>query len=224
LQVKDLYASPLVLTDGAGESSDAYLDVAQRYSLPIQVGAVNADAVAALRRSIERVTVPVLIAGVVDSSSGVRAFAGTGIDMLYAQSSASLSELGEVVQAMAETKTPFAVAPQLQENGTMPDGTTLAEAIERLDADPSMRPWHYMLSCLTSAAAQTALESLFRAAPGLAHRVIGLKADASGESPDEFARGVWECAERFGLHVLGGCRNANAAEIDAIAASAPQRR
>ena len=119
---------------------------------------------------------------------------------------------------MSETKLPFALAPMVHPDGIMMDGTPLATTIARLDSDPAARPWHYMLGCLYPTHATTALESLFRSAPQLAHRVIGLKANGSPLPPEsldgsvvlettepkQFARDLWECARNFELHVLRG--------------------
>jgi homocysteine S-methyltransferase len=138
---------------------------------------------------------------------------------------------------MGETQKPFAVAPMLRPDGKMIDGTPLASAIQRLDDDTTARPWHYMLGCLYPTNAESALEALFRAAPSKAHRVVGLKANASPLSPEEldrserlerkppeeFAQAMWECANRFGLNVLGGCCGTDAAYIAAIAEDARAR-
>ncbi|MBV8117576.1 MAG: homocysteine S-methyltransferase family protein [Candidatus Eremiobacteraeota bacterium] len=163
-----------------------------------------------------------------------RALAASGSDILFAPTFPAIDELHGAARAMAETKLPFAVAPMVRPDGMMMDGTPLAEAIARLDADPAARPWQYMLGCLYPTHAATALETLFRAAPSLAHRVVGLKANGSplpAESldgsttlqttePDVFARDMWAVAENFGLHVLGGCCGTDVRHIESIASLA----
>ena len=120
----------------------------------------------------------------------------------------------------------------------MMDGTPLALAIERIDEDPAARPWHYMLGCIYPTHAAQALERLFRSAPDLAHRVVGLKANGSPlppvildkserlerTTPEIFARDVLACANDFGLSVVGGCCGTDASDIEAIAQLAAQRR
>ncbi len=218
--------SPLVLTNGAIESLGdyaSYAGVAKRFDLPIQLEVRSPETVALVREVAASSGARIIIAGIVepstngdDPSERAAALASAAVDLLYAARFPSIDELDRVARAMAETKTPFALAPMLSAEGTMTDGTTLADAIARLDDDPTARPWHYMLACLHVAQAATALESLFRTAPGLAHRVVGLQANGSPEAAT-FARDVWECAQTFGLHVLGGCAGTDARDIEAIA-------
>lgn len=267
------FAACTLLDDAAGRDIltniyRSYLDVAQRFKVPIQLGTptwrasahwisnverANRDAVALLRHVVKDASVPVSIAGVLGPSHDGYAATGAlaedagyqyhteqanvlaeaGVDTLYAPTFPAVGELHGAARAMAETTKPFALAPMLQPDGTLMDGTPLAVAIERIDADGRSRPWHYMLGCLYPTHAQTALESLFRAAPQHAHRVIGLKANASPlsptqlnsagaveeQSPGTFASDMRACADRFGLHVLGGCCGTNAEHIAAIAAA-----
>jgi homocysteine S-methyltransferase len=166
------------------------------------------------------------------------ALASAGADLLYAPTFPAIDELHGAARAMGEAKLPFALGPMLHPNGTMMDGTSLADAIARIDADATARPWHYMLSCLYPTNAATALESLFRAAPAHAHRVVGLKANGSplpAESldgsttlqtsdPEVFARDMWGVAQNFGLHVLGGCCGTGVSHIEAIARASPAAR
>lgn len=213
---------------------------------------VNHDAVRLLREVANASGARIILAGVIgpsgdgydpSSALGVEdafsyhreqadALAAAGVDLLYAPTFPALDELHGAARAMAQTKLPFAVAPMLRPDGTMMDGTPLATAIARLDEDLEARPWHYLLGCLYPTHAATALESLFRSNPALAHRVIGLKANGSpvpAESLDgsitlettdaqTFARDMWQVAQTFGLHVLGGCCGTDVRHIEAIAA------
>ncbi|MBV8638682.1 MAG: homocysteine S-methyltransferase family protein [Candidatus Eremiobacteraeota bacterium] len=213
--------SPLVLTDGAIETQSGqtlreiyslYAAIAKRFNLPMQLGTQDPRAVPLVRDVALSSGARIVIAGVmVPSSNDYReqaaALASAGVDFLYAQMFPSVDELQEAARAMSATQLPFVVAP-------MPP---LATAIARLDDDAAARPWHYMLVCLSPADAATALESLFRSAPALAHRVVGLQANGSPDYPEQFAREIWECAQTFGLHVLGGCHGTNARHIEAIA-------
>ncbi len=161
-----------------------------------------------------------------------RALAAAGVDLLHAQTFPAIEELHGAARACGETKQPFALAPMLRADGTMMDGTPLVDAIARIDADPLARPWHYMLGCIAPAHAQSALAALFRGAPHLAHRVVGIKANPSDRPPEEldaatrveriasdaFADEVMEVAQTFGLHVVGGCCGTDVRDIEAIAA------
>ena len=215
------------------------------------VAEVNAQAVALVREAASSTGARAIVAGVIGPSSDGfdpsgalsaedaveyhreqgSALASAGVDLLFAPTFPAIGELHGVARAMSETKFPFAVAPMLHGDGTMMDGTTLAAAISRMDNDSAARPWHYMLGCLYPTHAATALESLFRSAPALAHRVVGLKANGSDlpaesldgsptlqtTAPDKFARDAWDCAQNFGLHVLGGCCGTDTVHIEALA-------
>ena len=219
--------SSLVLTDGAIESPDdypAYAAVAKQFDFPMQLGAPNLEAVAYVREAAASSGARIILAGVIEPSSTdpgqlAAAFDSSGVDLLYAAAFPTIGELHNVARAMGATKLPFVVAPMLQADGKMIDGTSLGSAIAHLDGDAAARPWHYMLDCLTPAQARTALESLFRSFPALAHRVVGLKANGSPLSPEDFARDLWDCARTFGLNVLGGARGTDARYIEAIAKS-----
>ena len=105
------------------------------------------------------------------------------VDLLYAPTFPALSELYGVARAMAQTGRPYALAPMLHPDGTMLDGTALAEAIASIDAGVSPAPQHYMIGCLYPTHAQSALRALRAARPDIVARVRGLKANASPSLP-----------------------------------------
>jgi S-methylmethionine-dependent homocysteine/selenocysteine methylase len=74
--------------------------------------------------------------------------AGLDVDLLYAPTFPAFSELSGVARAMAQTGRPYALAPMLHPKGTMLDGTLLADAIARIDAEIAPAPRHYMIGCL----------------------------------------------------------------------------
>jgi S-methylmethionine-dependent homocysteine/selenocysteine methylase len=113
------------------------------------------------------------------------ALAQRNVDLLYAPTFPALSELCGVARAMAQTARSYPLAPMLHLDGTMLDGTPLAEAIASIDAGVSLPPQHYMIGCLYPTHAQSALRALRAARPELVTRVRGLKANASPLSPEE---------------------------------------
>jgi S-methylmethionine-dependent homocysteine/selenocysteine methylase len=157
--------------------------------------------------------------------------AGLSVDLLYAPTFPAFSELFGVARALAQTGRPYALAPMLHPNGTMLDGTPLADAIARIDAEISPTPRHYMIGCLYPTHAETALQALRAARPDLVKRVRGLKANASPLPPEEldklnhlattdaqvWARDELTCAQEFNLTILGGCCGTDERYIDALA-------
>jgi S-methylmethionine-dependent homocysteine/selenocysteine methylase len=63
----------------------------------------------------------------------VRVLAGLGVDLLYAPTFASTEELLDVARACAATGLPYALAPVIEADGRLPDGTPLGDAIARID-------------------------------------------------------------------------------------------
>ncbi len=156
--------------------------------------------------------------------------ARSDVDLLYAPTSPAFSELYGVARAMAETGRLYALAPILHPDGTMLDGTPLAETIARIDAEISPVPHHYMIGCLYPTHAETALQVLRASQRDLVKRVRGLKANASPLSPEEldklnhlaatdvqtWVRDELACAREFDLTVLGGCCGTDERYIDAL--------
>lgn len=219
---------------------------------------VNAAAVELLRATMEQFSgARVVLAGVVGPASDgyatdqalgasaafayhrdeVDVLAGLDVDLLYAPTFPAFSELFGVARAMAQSGRLYALAPMLHPNGTMLDGTPLADAIIRIDADVSPRPEHYMIGCLYPTHAETALEALRALQPALLKRVRGLKANASPLSAEEldklnhlaavdvhiWARDELACAREFNLSILGGCCGTDERYIDALARAATSR-
>lgn len=132
---------------------------------------------------------------------------------------------------MAGTGRPYALAPMLHPDGTMLDGTPLAETIARIDAEISPVPHHYMIGCLYPTHAETALQALRASQRDLVKRVRGLKANTSPLSPEEldklnhlaatdvqtWVRDELACAREFDLTILGGCCGTDERYIDALA-------
>ena len=216
------------------------------------MGSVNAAAVELLRDVAQQAAgAGIILAGVIGPASDgyapsealsaqdafsyhreqADALATNDVDLLYAPTFPAFSELYGVARAMALTGRPYAVAPMLHPDGTMLDGTPLAEAIARIDAQVSPPPQHYMIGCLYPTHAQTALRATRAARPDLVTRVRGLKANASPLSPAEldklnhlaatdcetWARDEIGCAQEFDLAILGGCCGTDQRHIEALA-------
>lgn len=211
--------APLVLIGATDATPEAYAALAKRYDLPIQLGASTPPSLAVLRNVARASGARIIVAGVIDPrTADVPAIAGA--DLLYATGFAALDELHEASHAVAQAKRPFALALHVNAGGTMVDGATLSAAIARLDADATARPWHYTLACSEPAHASAALETLFRSAPALAHRVVGLDVTVAGQTDGGIvASAACDVAQNFGLNVLGVGPGTNG--LEAIAAYRP---
>lgn len=153
------------------------------------------------------------------------ALVAAGVDQLFAPTFPSVEESIGVARAMASTGRPFALGWVLGEDGRLLDGTTLQDAVARVDE--LYPPSHYLLSCIHPSRSEQALQ----ANPGAHGRVLGMKCNTSRrstaelvalgrldtEEPEQFAQEVLAVGHQFGLTILGGCCGTNAAHLEAIA-------
>ena len=140
-------------------------------------------------------------------------------DLLFAPTFPAVGEALGACRAMAETGRPYVVSYVLDRDGRVLDGTSLAEAIERIDATVDPAPAIHSLSCVHPSVAARAVAALKAEAPGAVGRLGELKANGSpmattelvrldhpeADAPGDFAREMWRLYEPTGLRVLGGC-------------------
>ena len=158
--------------------------------------------------------------------------AGSGVDFLYAPTFPALGEALGVARAMAASGLPHVVSFVLGRDGRVLDGTSLHEAIERIDAATSPTPLFYSISCVHPSVASRALRHEAGTSGLVGRRLLEFKANASplstqdlvrldhleGDDPERFAAEMWEIHEDFGLPVLGGCCGTDDRHMRALAA------
>lgn len=141
------------------------------------------------------------------------ALADAGADFLFAPTFPAVDEALGAVRAMTATGLPSVISYVLDREGLVLDGTPLAEAVARIDAEARPRPLFHSLSCIHPTVAERALDGV---APG---RVLECKANGSrltptelvaldhleSDDPESFAAGMWRLHTDHGLRVLGGC-------------------
>jgi S-methylmethionine-dependent homocysteine/selenocysteine methylase len=220
---------------------------------PGEVRRVNAEAVAFLRdlRAEAALADSVAIAGVIgprrdgyDPASAPAAaeardyhaeqagiLAALGVDRLYAPTFASRGELHGVAQAMAATGLPYALAPVIDAEARLLDGTPLAEAIAEIDSVVRPAPLHYLIGCVHPTRLGAAFAHDAQALAPVAGRIAGLKANASTLPPDQldkldhldegsaaaFADGMLALRRDHGFTILGGCCGTSDRHIRALA-------
>jgi len=157
--------------------------------------------------------------------------AGCGVDLLYAPTFSSHAELHGVAAAMAATGLPYAVAPVIDAQARLLDGTPLADAIRAIDADVDPAPLHYLIGCVHPTRFAAAFSHADRLPASVAGRVVGIKANASTLPPDQldkldhldseaagaFADDMLALRRDYKLSVLGGCCGTGDRHIRAIA-------
>ncbi len=156
--------------------------------------------------------------------------AAAGVDLLYGPTFASAAELDGVARAMAATGLPYVLAPVIDPQGRLLDGSPFIDTIARIDAEVVPPPTHYMVGCTHTSRFRAAEETA--APPGaLGPRVLGLKANASSLPPEQlvalkqlddgnpaaFGREMVALKRDFRLRVLGGCCGTDDRHIAALA-------
>jgi len=152
--------------------------------------------------------------------------AGSGVDLLTAVTFASIEELLGVSRAVASTTLSYILGAVVTAQGTMPDGTPMAEAVDRIDASTDRPPLSFIINCVHPTHVVEA------ATPGWPKpgRVIGLQGNASslplkerdqldhidGSEPEEFAE-LMAGLQAQGLKILGGCCGTDPSHLHALA-------
>jgi homocysteine S-methyltransferase len=251
--LRDVYASyiaaarahdlPVILGTPTFRAGARYAEAAGA-----DVGEVNAAAVRHHRalRDAAGPGAPVLIAGVLgpygdaytpaqapDAAFAERyhaaqadALAQAGVDFLFAPTFPAVDEALGCVRAMTATGLPAVISYVLGRDGRVLDGTSLADAVARIDAEADPPPLYHSLSCIHADVAARALAGV------PAGRVLECKANGSpltpaelvaldhleSDPPETFAADMWRLHTEHGLRVLGGCCGTDERHMAALGA------
>lgn len=157
----------------------------------------------------------------------IRTFAGTDADMVSAFTINYVEEGIGIVEAAREANIPVAISFTLETDGRLPSTDTLAEAIERTDAETESYAAYYMINC----AHPTHFDDVLRGTGQWRLRIRGLRANASRRSHAELdeateldAGNPVELGENYRallellprVAVVGGCCGTDHRHIEAI--------
>ena len=224
------------------------------YSGPSEVHRVNADCfrlLARVREGLGDYGEKVFISGVIgpkgdcykpEEAPGTdvaadyhraqaEALAEAGVDLLVAATLPAAPEALGVARAMAGTGLPYVISAVIRGSGSLLDGTSLAEVIERIDGSASPRPAYYAVNCVHPSVLREALRSDERLRRLAGVRLLDFKANASrrppeelegldhleAESPERLADEIVALRDVYGLKVLGGCCGTDDRHIAALA-------
>ncbi|VGO17078.1 hypothetical protein PDESU_05673 [Pontiella desulfatans] len=149
----------------------------------------------------------------------------TEADFLYA---VTLPEVGEalgIAQAMAATGKPYIISFVIGKDGCILDGTTLEEAISRIDAETNRSPIGYGVNCCYPSFLQASELS-----GDAAKRLLSIQANASSLSHDElegagtvkadpvedWSRCMHNLHRTAGIKMLGGCCGTTGEHLKAL--------
>jgi S-methylmethionine-dependent homocysteine/selenocysteine methylase len=148
--------------------------------------------------------------------------AQAGADFLMAATLPNVDEAIGIARAMEKTGTPYIISFVIDSSGFVLDGTSLWDAVQRIDSATGQQPLCYMVNCSypTFLCAQDQPKALFT-------RLLGYQANSSALSHSELdgsdqlqAEDVAEWAEEmlhlnreYGIKILGGCCGTNDAHL-----------
>ena len=102
-----------------------------------------------------------------------------GVDVFLAYKQPALPEATGIANLLAFTTTPYIISLEINEEGIMPDGTTLSEAVIELDTQGVKEPVGYMVNCTSPA-----LFNLNDQPEMVQNRLIGIMVDGDA-FPDQ---------------------------------------
>jgi S-methylmethionine-dependent homocysteine/selenocysteine methylase len=154
-------------------------------------------------------------------------FRDADADMVTAITMTYPNEAIGVTRAARAASMPVAISFTVETDGRLPNGASLREAIEEVDAATGNAPAYYMINC----AHPTHFASVLALGAPWTARIRGLRANASTKShaeldqateldvgnPVELARQYRELGALLPLAVLGGCCGTDLRHLRAIA-------
>lgn len=157
----------------------------------------------------------------------IRAYREAGADFISAFTLTYAEEALGIAEAAAGLRIPAVISFTLETDGRLPNGQTLREAVEFVDARASTAPAYYMINC----AHPTHFAAELSAGEPWLERIGGLRANAScrshaelDESTDLDAGNPAELGAQYrrlldvlpNLKVLGGCCGTDDRHLEAI--------
>ena len=155
----------------------------------------------------------------------IEAFAEAGADLITVLTLTGTGEAVGIVRAARAAGLPVAVSFTVEQDGRLPDGTSLYEAITTVDAEAA--PDYFMVNCAHPSHIAPALTT----AGDWCSRIVGLRANASARSheeldaatdldegdPIELARAQEALRPRLSsLALIGGCCGTDARHVAAM--------
>lgn len=161
----------------------------------------------------------------------IDALTGADFDVLCAWTMTSANEAIGIATAAAELERPMIVSPTVETDGRLPDGTTLADFIRRVDDATDALPLFYMVNCAHPTHVESTLEAAESSGADWLERFRGFRANCSRKSheeldnsteldrgdPRELAVELAAMQRRHGLRVIGGCCGTDVEHITEMA-------
>jgi len=158
-------------------------------------------------------------------------FKYAGADFLYAGIMPALSEAIGMAIAMENTGLPYIISFMIRDNGKLIDGTTIHDAILKIDNATTRKPLCYMTNCVHPIVLKKALSCSFNKTNLVKERFQGIQANTSPLPPEELdnccklissdsvslACDMMELYKYFTPKIFGGCCGTDNTHMDEIA-------
>ncbi len=158
-------------------------------------------------------------------------FAAAGAEFLFAGIMPAVEEAVGMAQSMGATGLPYIISLMLRNNGRLIDGTTIHDAIARIDAEASPAPLCYVTNCVHPAVLYEALSQPFNRTDLVRTRFLGIQCNTSPlapealdgakvlftSPPEALASDVLRLYQDFHLRLFGGCCGTDFSHLSAIA-------
>jgi len=156
-----------------------------------------------------------------------------GVDFLFAGIMPALSEAVGMANAMEQTDLPYIISFMIRKNGRLIDGTTIHDAIMKIDHETERRPLCYMTNCVHPLVLKEALSCPFNRTELVQERFHGIQANTSPLSPEELdncidlktadsvglAEDIMNLNQYITLKIYGGCCGTTRTHMEEIAKS-----
>lgn len=147
----------------------------------------------------------------------IEAFNQANIDFIFVSLMPNLNETIGMVKALEKSKYPYLLSFMIRENGTLPDGNTIHNAIYTIDNSTNKKPLCYMTNCVHPKILKNAL--LYNNTALVKSRFKGIQANAAYLEPEvldkpsetisssafDLADEIMSLHKEFPLKICGGC-------------------
>ncbi len=163
----------------------------------------------------------------------LEAFAEAQVDFLYAATLPALSEAQGIAKAMAKQGLLYILSFVIRRDGTLLDGTPLAQAIETIDETTPRPPTGYAVNCVHPTIFRDGLVALEKQSPKMTRRILSFQANTSAKDPKELdglseletekpeilAELMLQAHHQFHTPFFGGCCGTDTSHIECLASA-----
>ncbi len=158
------------------------------------------------------------------------ALANAGVDLIASCTLPAVSEAAGMAAAISETGCAYGISFVVGPAGRVLDGTSLHDAIARIDSETDPRPLFYGANCVHPSALEKALGREMNQTPLVRERFLFFQGNTSAKSPEEldnlehldamdpeeYGEAMAAVHKRFGVKILGGCCGSDNRHIEEI--------